>query len=106
MKLESPMHKKQNKEPLTNLKTMKRIHFLGAEGIGMQALITILEEKFSKGELDKDFSIGKSDLSYLKKSDEEKAKIDSRLLTETDLVVRSTAIKEKDPDYKFFSENF
>ncbi|NQY81164.1 MAG: hypothetical protein HRT47_12730 [Candidatus Caenarcaniphilales bacterium] len=104
MKLESPMHKKQNKEPLTNLKTMKRIHFLGAEGIGMQALITILEEKFSKGELDKDFSIGKSDLSYLKKSDEEKAKIDSRLLTETDLVVRSTAIKENDPDYKFFSE--
>lgn len=95
MKLESPRH---------NLKTTKRIHFLGAEGIGMQALIKILEEKFSKGELDNDFSIGKSDLSYLKKSDEEKAKLDLRLLAETDLVVRSTAIKENNPDYKFFSE--
>ena len=87
-----------------NLKTAKRIHFLGAEGIGMQALIAILEEKQAKGELDKNFSIGKSDLSYLKKSYTEKTKIDSRLLSETDFVVRSTAIKENDPDYKFFAE--
>lgn len=87
-----------------NLKTTKRIHFLGAEGIGMQALIAILEEKFRKDELDKDFSIGKSDLSYLKKSEADKEEIDTRLLENTDLVVKSTAIKENDPDYKFFIE--
>ena len=90
---------------LINLKTAKRIHFLGAEGIGMQALISILNEKKEQGILKQDFSIGKSDISYLKKSAAELENIDSKLKEDTDFVVRSTAIKEDDPDYQFFKEN-
>ncbi len=62
----------------------KHIRFLGAEGIGMSALIRILEKRFPQTK------ISKSDLSY---------KQNDPLDTDIDLVVRSTAIAEADPDY-------
>jgi hypothetical protein len=46
-----------------NLTDFKHIRFLGAEGIGMRALIAILEDKISQGELNSDFKISKSDVS-------------------------------------------
>ncbi len=62
----------------------KHIRFLGAEGIGMSALIRILEKQSPETR------ISKSDLSY-KKNDP--------LDIDIDLAVRSTAIAETDPDY-------
>ncbi len=62
----------------------KHIRFLGAEGIGMSALIRILEEQSPETK------ISKSDLSY---------KSNDPLNADIDLVVRSTAIAETDPDY-------
>lgn len=68
-------------------KTLKKYHhirFLGAEGIGMSALIRILEKQSPE------IKISKSDLSY---------KQNDPLSSDIDLVVRSTAIAETDPDY-------
>lgn len=68
----------------------KNIRFLGAEGIGMSALIRILEEQRELGIVDKNLKISKSDLSY---------KANDPLSEDIDLVVRSTAIAETDPEY-------
>lgn len=62
----------------------KNIRFLGAEGIGMTALIRILEQQYPESK------ISKSDLSY---------KTNDPLSEDIDLVVRSTAISENDPEY-------
>ncbi len=68
----------------------KHIRFLGAEGIGMTALIRILEERYKQELNSSDFHISKSDLSYSQ---------NEPLSEDIDLVVRSTAIAESDPDY-------
>ena len=64
-------------------KKYKHIRFLGAEGIGMSALIRILEK------LQDAPKISKSDIAY---------KENDPLDADIDLVVRSTAIKDTDPD--------
>lgn len=64
----------------------KHIRFLGAEGIGMSALIKIINDRAYQ-----DLKISKSDLSY---------KYNDPLDPDIDLVVRSTAINEKDPEYQ------
>lgn len=79
-----------------SLKAYKHIRFLGAEGIGMRALIAILEDKISQGELNSDFKISKSDLSY---------KINDPLDESIDLVVRSTAVRADDPDMLFMQKH-
>ena len=79
-----------------NLTDFKHIRFLGAEGIGMRALIAILEDKISQGELNSDFKISKSDLSY---------KINDPLDESIDLVVRSTAVRADDPDMLFMQKH-
>ena len=70
--------------PPKTLKKYHHIRFLGAEGIGMSALIRILEKQ------DASIQISKSDLSY---------KQNDPLSNDIDLVIRSTAISETDPDY-------
>ena len=84
------------KEKTLDLKTYKHIRFLGAEGIGMRALIAILEDKISQGELNSDFKISKSDLSY---------KTNDPLDASIDLVVRSTAVRADDPDMLFMQKH-
>ena len=79
-----------------SLKAYKHIRFLGAEGIGMRALIAILEDKISQGELNSDFKISKSDLSY---------KTNDPLDASIDLVVRSTAVRADDPDMLFMQKH-
>ncbi|NBV98923.1 MAG: hypothetical protein EBR67_05365 [Proteobacteria bacterium] len=79
-----------------NLTDFKHIRFLGAEGIGMRALIAILEDKISQGELNSDFKISKSDLSY---------KTNDPLDASIDLVVRSTAVRADDPDMLFMQKH-
>lgn len=79
-----------------NLTDFKHIRFLGAEGIGMRALIAILEDKISQGELNSDFKISKSDLSY---------KTNDLLDESIDLVVRSTAVRADDPDMLFMQKH-
>ena len=79
-----------------NLTDFKHIRFLGAEGIGMRALIAILEDKISQGELNSDFKISKSDLSY---------KTNDPLDESIDLVVRSTAVRADDPDMLFMQKH-
>ena len=79
-----------------NLTDFKHIRFLGAEGIGMRALIAILEDKISQGELNSDFKISKSDLSY---------KTNDPLDGSIDLVVRSTAVRADDPDMLFMQKH-
>lgn len=79
-----------------NLTDFKHIRFLGAEGIGMRALIAILEDKISQGELNSDFKISKSDLSY---------KANDALDESIDLVVRSTAVRADDPDMLFMQKH-
>jgi UDP-N-acetylmuramate--alanine ligase len=69
----------------------KHIRFLGAEGIGMTALIKILEEQKKLGIQVPNLKISKSDLAY-KKNDP--------LEQDIDLVVRSTAINSADPEYQ------
>jgi UDP-N-acetylmuramate--alanine ligase len=69
----------------------KHIRFLGAEGIGMSALIRIIEERKTAGIYSSDLKISKSDLSY---------KQNDPLDADIDLVVRSTAINAEDPEYK------
>jgi UDP-N-acetylmuramate--alanine ligase len=71
-------------------KSFRHIHFLGAEGIGMSALIKILEAKKSLGLESSDMKISRSDISY-KKND--------ALEEDIDLVVFSTAISKNDPEY-------
>lgn len=71
--------------------SFKHIRFLGAEGIGMSALIRILEGQIKAGVLDENTKISKSDLAYDK---------NDPLTDDIDLVVRSTAIAEADPEYK------
>ena len=68
----------------------KNIRFLGAEGIGMSALIRILEGEIQAGKLNKETKISKSDLAYDK---------NDPLTDDIDLVIRSTAIAESDSDY-------
>lgn len=79
-----------------NLTDFKHIRFLGAEGIGMRALIAILEDKISQGELNSAFKISKSDLSY---------KTNDLLDESIDLVVRSTAVRADDPDMLFMQKH-
>jgi UDP-N-acetylmuramate--alanine ligase len=79
-----------------NLTDFKHIRFLGDEGIGMRALIAILEDKISQGELNSDFKISKSDLSY---------KTNDPLDASIDLVVRSTAVRADDPDMLFMQKH-
>jgi UDP-N-acetylmuramate--alanine ligase len=74
----------------TKLK-FKHIRFLGAEGIGMTALIRILEEQKKLGIADPNLKISKSDLAY---------KQNDPLDQDIDLVVRSTAIAAADPEYQ------
>ena len=62
----------------------------------MRALIAILEDKISQGELNSDFKISKSDLSY---------KINDPLDESIDLVVRSTAVRADDPDMLFMQKH-
>ena len=69
--------------PSTRSKPYKHIRFLGAEGIGMSALTRIL------GKLENAPKISKSDIAY---------KTNDPLDQDIDLVVRSTAIKDTDPD--------
>ncbi len=68
----------------------RHIRFLGSEGIGMSALTRILEQGKLNGSFDAGLKISKSDLSF---------KDNDPLDTDIDLVVRSTAIAEADPDY-------
>lgn len=79
-----------------NLSDFKHIRFLGAEGIGMRALIAILEDKIQAGELSPEMKISKSDLSY---------KENDVLDTSIDLVVRSTAVRADDKDMLFMNEH-
>ena len=79
-----------------NLTDFKHIRFLGAEGIGIRALIAILEDKISQSELNSDFKISKSDLSY---------KTNDPLDESIDLVVRSTAVRADDPDMLFMQKH-
>jgi UDP-N-acetylmuramate--alanine ligase len=69
----------------TKSRLYKHIRFLGAEGIGMSALTRILS-KFENPP-----KISKSDIAY---------KQNDPLDEDIDLVVRSTAIKDSDPDLK------
>jgi UDP-N-acetylmuramate--alanine ligase len=69
--------------PSTTNRRFKHIRFLGAEGIGMSALTRILSK------LEDAPKISKSDIAY---------KINDPLDEDIDLVVRSTAIKDSDPD--------
>jgi len=85
-----------NQTKTMNLTDFKHIRFLGAEGIGMRALIAILEDKIKQGELSSEFRISKSDLSY---------KANDALDESIDLVVRSTAVKADDPDMLFMKEH-
>jgi UDP-N-acetylmuramate--alanine ligase len=62
----------------------------------MRALIAILEDKISQGELNSDFKISKSDLSY---------KTNDPLDASIDLVVRSTAVRADDPDMLFMQKH-
>ncbi len=68
----------------------KHICFLGAEGIGMSALINILEQQKNFGLQDTQLQICKRDLSYGKMAE---------LPAGIDLVVRSTAIASDDVDF-------
>lgn len=68
----------------------KHIRFLGSEGIGMSALIRILEQRRNLGTINADLKISRSDLSFNQ---------NDPLDSDIDLVVRSTAIAESDPDY-------
>ncbi|MFM7459050.1 MAG: Mur ligase family protein [bacterium] len=85
-----------NQTKTMNLTDFKHIRFLGAEGIGMRALIAILEDKIKQGELSSEFRISKSDLSY---------KANDPLDESIDLAVRSTAVKADDPDMLFMQEH-
>ena len=85
-----------NQTKTMNITDFKHIRFLGAEGIGMRALIAILEDKISQGELSSEFKISKSDLSY---------KANDPLDKSIDLAVRSTAVKADDPDMLFMKEH-
>jgi UDP-N-acetylmuramate--alanine ligase len=69
--------------PSIKNRQFKHIRFLGAEGIGMSALTRILS-KFENAP-----KISKSDIAY---------KENDPLDEDIDLVVRSTAIKDSDPD--------
>lgn len=71
-------------------KTFKHIRFLGAEGIGMSALIKILEERKLLGLENPEMKISKSDISYEK---------NDPLDSDIDLVVCSTAIPESDLEF-------
>ena len=71
-------------------KKFHNIRFLGAEGIGMSALIKIIQEQIKLGIIDKNTRISKSDLSY---------KANDPLSEDIDLVIRSTAISTIDPEY-------
>jgi len=69
----------------------KHIRFLGAEGIGMTALIKILEQQKKLGIQNPELKISKSDLAY---------KVNDPLDQDIDLVVRSTAISSSDPEFE------
>lgn len=75
---------------LDTSKKFQHIRFLGAEGIGMSALIRILEYQIKNAICNPNMKISKSDLAY-----EQNDPLDEDI----DLVVRSTAIKETDPDF-------
>ena len=109
--------------------SFKHIRFLGAEGIGMSALIRILEGQIKAGVKEPSLKISRSDLAYeknrpvssklcfeetgrLKKvataplgascpndNSDFRNKSNDALSDDIDLVVRSTAIAESDPDY-------
>lgn len=85
-----------NQTKTMNLTDFKHIRFLGAEGIGMRALIAILEDKIQAGELASSLRISKSDLSY---------KVNDPLDESIDLVVRSTAVKADDTDMLFMADH-
>jgi UDP-N-acetylmuramate--alanine ligase len=73
-----------------SIKKFQNIRFLGAEGIGMSALIRIIEKQIKNGIVDKNTKISKSDLSY---------ELNDPLDHDIDLVVRSTAISSTDSEY-------
>lgn len=74
-----------------SLQDFKHIRFLGSEGIGMSALIKILEQRKNLGTVNSSLKISRSDLSFSQ---------NDPLDSDIDLVVRSTAIAETDPDYQ------
>ncbi len=74
---------------MSELFAYKHIRFLGAAGIGMTALIQILEDLRKSSLIDPELKISCSDLSY---------EHNDLLSDDIDLVVRSTAISEQDPE--------
>lgn len=70
------------------------VHFLGAAGIGMSALIKIIQEKQFLGLLDSEIKISQSDLAWR----ESNTKANDPLSDDIDLVVATTAIPKDDPE--------
>lgn len=76
------------------------VRFLGAAGIGMSALVKIIQEKQSLGLLDSDIKISQSDLAWR----DGVSRSNDALDEDIDLVVATTAIPKDDPELLEFQK--